>query len=123
LAIRRRAHVGTALRVMAPRRGPQGNPSNTQDSLSPGSPVASRSASPSSGLTQFLSKPVKWFSRSASASKVNPALSSEPRGSLHIGGRKHKISQPTDPRPLLDNYGGANTRYVARKMTLSSFHA
>ena len=115
--------VGTALRVMAPRRSPQGNPSNTQDSLSPGSPVAPRSTSPSSGLTQFLSKPVKWFSRSASTSKVNPSLSSEPRSSLSFGGRKHKISQPTHPRPLLDSYGGQSTRYVPSKMTMSFFHA
>ena len=55
---------------------------------------------------------MKWFSRSASTSKVNPALSSEPRNSLSFGGRKHKISQPTDPRPILDSYG---TRYVASK--------
>jgi len=91
---------------MAPKRAPT-------DSLSPNAPVPPRSTSPSLGFTQFLTKPAKWFSRSASGSKMAPALSSEPRPSFGSGARKHKISQPTDPRPILDNYSGHGARSVA----------
>lgn len=91
---------------MAPRR------TGTQDSLSPNappSPAVSRSTSPSSGFTQFLSKPSKWFTRSVSGSKA-PAGTIEARPSMSsAGGRKHKISRPTDPRPIMDGYtGGAS---------------
>ena len=97
---------------MAPKRG---NTLPPPDLLSPNSPLPSpRSASPSSGFTHFLSKPSKWFSRSASASKP-PSTNYEPRPSLS-GGRKHKISHPTDPRPILDNHAGAASRYVVRAL-------
>ncbi|KAJ3512365.1 hypothetical protein NLJ89_g3558 [Agrocybe chaxingu] len=95
---------------MAPKRG---QPSNArQESLNvngQSSPVQPRSTSPSSGFTQFLTRPSKWFSRSVSASKVSPSPSEE-RPSIGSGGRKHKISRPTDPRPILDAYqaGGAS---------------
>lgn len=91
---------------MAPRRG---NTHPPPDLLSPNATSASpRSASPSSGFTQFLTKPSKWFTRSASASKP-PSTNFEPRTSLS-GGRKHKISHPTDPRPILDNHAGGASR-------------
>jgi len=99
---------------MAPRRGPQISPPNPQSSLSPNSQQPPpRSASPSLGFTQFLTKPAKWFSRTASASKTLPGMSSEPRASLSSGGRKHKISQPTDPRPILENYMAPGARHVS----------
>ncbi|PFH48907.1 hypothetical protein AMATHDRAFT_5377 [Amanita thiersii Skay4041] len=98
---------------MAPRRPPVN--SNSLSPLdptlapgSPSSPVVSnfpRSASPSSGITQFLSKPSRWFTRSASASKASAGIS-EPRSSTSST-RKHKISRPTDPRPILDGYNAA----------------
>ncbi|KAF8639252.1 hypothetical protein AX17_001617 [Amanita inopinata Kibby_2008] len=84
----------------------------TASSLSPvpGSPSTPRSPSPSTGLTQFLSKPSRWFTRSASASKAIPATS-EPRSSTSSA-RKHKISRPTDPRPILDGYAAGASRSV-----------
>ena len=96
---------------MGPRRG---NTHPLPDSLAPA--TQPRSASPSSGFTQFLSKPSKWFSRSVSASKSPSTSNPEPRPSVSSA-RKHKISHPTDPRPILDNHpgGGAGgaSRYVA----------
>ncbi|KAI0074864.1 hypothetical protein K474DRAFT_1499666 [Panus rudis PR-1116 ss-1] len=61
-----------------------------------------RSASPSAGFTQFLSKPTKWFNRSHSSGHVpsRSSTSTEPRSST--SSRKPKISHPTDPRPILD---------------------
>lgn len=94
---------------MAPKRGPSNLPTGYQDSLSPNVCVPPRSTSPSSGFTQFLAKPAKWFTRSASGSKAGPPLPPEPRPSFGSG-RKHKISQPTDPRPILDNYNGHTAR-------------
>lgn len=75
----------------------------------PSSPAVSlRSASPSSGLAHLFAKPKSWFVRSASASKAPPsstgpaAASGEGRSGNAAGGaRKHKISRPTDPRPIL----------------------
>ena len=101
--------VGQPVSVMAPKRAP----SSYQDSLSPNSPVPPRSASPSSGFTQFLTRPAKWFARTASGSKAAAPALPEPRPSFGSGARKHKISQPTDPRPILDNYSGHGARYVA----------
>ncbi|KAJ3817235.1 hypothetical protein F5880DRAFT_1493258 [Lentinula raphanica] len=96
---------------MAPKRAPGEHLQTASNSLSPqdlatnsnGHPVTTlgfpRSTSPSNGFTNFLSKPLKWFGRSASNPKISTVASaSEPRG------RKHKISRPTDPRPILDSY-------------------
>ncbi|KIY53698.1 hypothetical protein FISHEDRAFT_68632 [Fistulina hepatica ATCC 64428] len=73
-------------------------------------------------------RPTKWFSnRSASSPKLS--TTSEPRASTSSGGirarvesnarkndpnsRKHKISRPTDPRPILDGYtAGIGSRSV-----------
>ncbi|KAJ3833021.1 hypothetical protein F5878DRAFT_547290 [Lentinula raphanica] len=91
---------------MAPKRAPGEHLQTASNSLSPqdlatnsnGHPVTTlgfpRSTSPSNGFTNFLSKPLKWFGPSIST----VASASEPRG------RKHKISRPTDPRPILDSY-------------------
>ncbi|KAF8058629.1 rho GTPase activating protein 22 [Lyophyllum atratum] len=104
---------------MAPRRGggyantlsPQ-DPPAASGSPSPLTPNFPRSTSPSSGLAQFLTRPSKWFTRSASASKIqNNAAPEQPRPSMSSG-RKHKISRPTDPRPILDGYGGAGSKSV-----------
>ena len=96
---------------MAPRRGaPSSNTLSPQDPLMPSasSPGIPRSASPS-GFTQFLTKPSKWFTRSASTSKLpNNHVTAEPRSSGGSG-RKHKISRPTDPRPILDGYVASST--------------
>lgn len=95
---------------MAPRRNLAPNSLSAQDSLAPNAPlVQPRSTSPSSGFTQFLTKPSKWFNRSASASKASSTVS-ESRPSVGSGGRKHKISRPTDPRPILDRYAGGASR-------------
>ncbi|KAF7331838.1 Rho GTPase activating protein 22 [Mycena kentingensis (nom. inval.)] len=61
-------------------------------------------------LTQFLSRPSKWFTRTPSASRVgglSPVSDSDsPRPSTSsVGARKPKISRPTDPRPILDADG------------------
>lgn len=75
------------------------------------SPGITRSNSPS-GFTQFLTKPSKWFTRSASTSKLpNNNVIAEPRPS-GSSTRKHKISRPTDPRPILDGYVASNSRSV-----------
>ncbi|KAF8805136.1 hypothetical protein BYT27DRAFT_7105396 [Phlegmacium glaucopus] len=94
---------------MGPRRGSTLPP---PDSLAPNGSLAQqpRSASPSSAFTHFLTKPSRWFSRSVSASKA-PSINPEPRPSLSSG-RKHKISHPTDPRPILDNHAGGASRSV-----------
>ncbi|KAF5374674.1 hypothetical protein D9615_008986 [Tricholomella constricta] len=103
---------------MAPRRGggyantlsPQ-DPLGASGSSSPLSPNFPRSTSPSSGLAQFLTKPSKWFARSASTSKIQTPAPEQPRPSMSSG-RKHKISRPTDPRPILDGYAGGASRSV-----------
>ncbi|CAL1711692.1 unnamed protein product [Somion occarium] len=97
---------------MARRRG-----APSVNSLSPpesGAPTAAqsqgflnfpRSASPS-GFTGFLSKPTKWFNRSASNGSIpgrSSTSSTEPRSSTSSTTRKPKISHPTDPRPILDS--------------------
>ncbi|KAF8994802.1 hypothetical protein BDQ17DRAFT_1366382 [Cyathus striatus] len=100
---------------MAPKRGGQVASTLTHDTLSPHgppSPSTSRSSSPSP-LAQLFTRPVKWFNRSASASKVSSMANDPPRSSLSsAGGRKHKISRPTDPRPILDGYVGPGSRSV-----------
>ncbi|KAH9851117.1 hypothetical protein C2E23DRAFT_258910 [Lenzites betulinus] len=97
---------------MAPRRGAQHqnslcppepstpSPSSPASYLSSGAP---RSASPSNGFTQLFTKPTKWFNRSNSGGVGRTSVSSsEPRSSTSSA-RKHKISHPTDPRPIADN--------------------
>ncbi|KAI0366782.1 hypothetical protein BV20DRAFT_971516 [Pilatotrama ljubarskyi] len=97
---------------MAPRRGalhqntlspPETttpSPSSPASYLSGGIP---RSASPSNGFTQLFSKPTKWFNRSNSGGVGRTSISStEPRSSTSST-RKHKISHPTDPRPIVDS--------------------
>jgi len=97
---------------MAPRRGaPSSNTLSPQDPLTASSSSPAflgfpRSNSPSSGFTQFLSKPSKWFNRSSSAPRL-PSGTAEPRTSSASTARKPKISRPTDPRPILDSYPGA----------------
>ncbi|KZV70003.1 hypothetical protein PENSPDRAFT_685890 [Peniophora sp. CONT] len=63
-----------------------------------------RATSPG-GFGGLLSKPAKWFSRSNSSNTAPrpraPSNSSEPRSSTSSYVRKPKISQPTDPRPIL----------------------
>ncbi|KAI0090890.1 hypothetical protein BDY19DRAFT_887550 [Irpex rosettiformis] len=73
---------------------------------SPGSSTSSfpRSVSPSTGFTQFFTKPTKWFARSNSSGAIpgrSSISSNEPRSSSSSA-RKPKISHPTDPRPILD---------------------
>ncbi|TFK68485.1 hypothetical protein BDN72DRAFT_679331 [Pluteus cervinus] len=101
--------------MMSRRGGSNQNNLSPQDSASPPASSSSqaflgfpRSTSPSSNFAQFLTKPSKWFGRSNSGSKV-PSSTAEPRTSTSSG-RKHKISRPTDPRPILDTYaaGGAS---------------
>ncbi|KIY65166.1 hypothetical protein CYLTODRAFT_424593 [Cylindrobasidium torrendii FP15055 ss-10] len=86
------------------RRSPSTIPNNV-DTAGSGSgqggvpmPVSPSSGSP---ITSFLTRPSKWFARSASSSTVQGE-----------GRRKHKISMPTDPRPILDGYAGSNARSV-----------
>lgn len=71
-------------------------PPNSSSS-SPSSANFPRATSPS-GITGLLSKPSKWF---RSASGKNIPASVEPRSSTSSVTRKHKISHPTDPRPIL----------------------
>ncbi|KAF6752251.1 rho GTPase activating protein 22 [Ephemerocybe angulata] len=100
---------------MAPKRNGTLNSLGTSDSLSPNLPstLPGLARSPSPSFTQFLTKPTKWFTRSASTSKV-PATTAESKTLATSGsGRKHKISRPTDPRPILDVYGNnASSRSV-----------
>ncbi|KAF7363094.1 Rho GTPase activating protein 22 [Mycena venus] len=98
-------------------------------SLQPPTPSPGPTAPPTPSrapLSQFLTRPSKWFARSASAPRVSsPGLSAgghddSPRAStssLAPGGatRKPKISRPTDPRPILDAEG-----YMGVPGTLSS---
>ncbi|KIJ66150.1 hypothetical protein HYDPIDRAFT_187160 [Hydnomerulius pinastri MD-312] len=93
---------------MAPRRGaPSFNSLSPQDATYPASTPTSpanlqfpqmRSNSPS-GLTQFLSRPSKWFGRKPSDPR-SVSASTEPRSSTSSV-RRPKISRPTDPRPIL----------------------
>ncbi|KAI0753382.1 hypothetical protein C8Q80DRAFT_510559 [Daedaleopsis nitida] len=93
---------------MAPRRSASNNLSppeaTTPSPSSPGSFLNTpRSSSPSGGFTQIFTKPTKWFNRSTSGGGGRPSVSSsEPRSSMSST-RKHKISHPTDPRPIMDN--------------------
>ncbi|KAF6748741.1 hypothetical protein DFP72DRAFT_1144226, partial [Ephemerocybe angulata] len=100
---------------MAPKRNGTLNSLGTSDSLSPNLPstLPGLARSPSPSFAQFLTKPTKWFTRSASTSKV-PATTAESKTLATSGsGRKHKISRPTDPRPILDVYGNnASSRSV-----------
>ncbi|KAH7883403.1 hypothetical protein F5I97DRAFT_1814988 [Phlebopus sp. FC_14] len=96
---------------MAPRRGaPSFNSLSPQDATYPSSIPTSpanlqfpqmRSNSPS-GITQFLSKPSKWFGRKPSDPR-SVSATSEPRSSTSSV-RKPKISRPTDPRPILSSF-------------------
>ncbi|KAF9062129.1 hypothetical protein BDP27DRAFT_1337062 [Rhodocollybia butyracea] len=95
---------------MPPRRAQtSSNTLSPQDNTEPASLGFPRSTSPSNGFTQFLSRPSKWFGRSASNPRMTSTAAgstSEPRASSSSG-RKHKISRPTDPRPILDSYSTA----------------
>ncbi|KDQ56347.1 hypothetical protein JAAARDRAFT_36524 [Jaapia argillacea MUCL 33604] len=103
---------------LSPLNPPQ-DPSSSNQSFH----IFPRSTSPgTTGITGFLSKPSKWFNRSVSASRQN-SMASEPRSSTSSamagpgGGRKAKISHPTDPRPILptlksDSYVGGGSRSV-----------
>ncbi|KAK0471613.1 rho GTPase activating protein 22 [Armillaria novae-zelandiae] len=112
-----------------PRRGaPSSNTLSPQDSSSPNGPTSLRSNSPTAGITQFLSKPSKWFGRSVSSPKSSSGSSTEPRAS-NSSARKHKISHPTDPRPILDGYANSNARSVLdlstrppNSLDISPFH-
>ncbi|KAH9935113.1 uncharacterized protein BXZ73DRAFT_89498 [Epithele typhae] len=91
---------------MAPRRTASNTlspPATTTPS--PSSPASllsqPRSTSPSGGFTQFITKPTKWFRSNSSGAGRTSISSSEPRSSTSSG-RKHKISHPTDPRPIMD---------------------
>lgn len=85
------------------RNYPSNNSLSPSDAISP-QPFP-RSASPSGSFTQFLTRPSKWFSRSTSAPRI-PSKVNEPRPSFSstTSSRKVKISRPTDPRPILENY-------------------
>ncbi|KAI0765691.1 hypothetical protein BD413DRAFT_481987 [Trametes elegans] len=97
---------------MAPRRAPQHQNTLSPPEVTTSSPSSPgtyhtggtpRSASPSNGFTQLFSKPTKWFNRSNSGGVGRTSTSStEPRSSMSST-RKHKISHPTDPRPIVDN--------------------
>ncbi|KAF8804886.1 hypothetical protein BYT27DRAFT_7258787 [Phlegmacium glaucopus] len=63
---------------------------------------------PPDGSADLTCKPSKWFSHSVSASKA-PSLNPEPRPSVSSS-RKHKISHPTDPRPILDDHTRSASR-------------
>ena len=92
---------------MAPRRQGSNTLSPPETTTpSPSSPASflgtPRSASPSNGFTQLFTKPTKWFARSNSGSGGRGSAASEPRSSTSSA-RKHKISHPTDPRPIVDS--------------------
>ncbi|KAJ3831562.1 hypothetical protein F5878DRAFT_549392, partial [Lentinula raphanica] len=79
------------------------------------------STSPSNGFTNFLSKPSKRLGRSASNPKMSTVASaSEPRASSSLG-RKHKISHPTDPRPILDSDSAASGARCVITFTICAF--
>ncbi|KAI6043474.1 hypothetical protein EDC04DRAFT_2890865 [Pisolithus marmoratus] len=96
---------------MPPRRGTPSSfntlsPHDALPSSTPASPAnlhfpPQRSNSPS-GLTQFLSKPSKWFGRKPIDTR-SPSAANEPRSSTSSV-RKPKISRPTDPRPILTHF-------------------
>ncbi|KAH7929515.1 hypothetical protein BV22DRAFT_1080692 [Leucogyrophana mollusca] len=99
---------------MPPRRGaPSFNTLSPQDApaypaSTPSSPAyhqfpQARANSPSSGFTQFLSKPSKWFGRKPSDPR-SIVSANEPRASTSSVGRKPKISRPTDPRPIMASF-------------------
>ncbi|KAH8827785.1 rho GTPase activating protein 22 [Flagelloscypha sp. PMI_526] len=92
---------------MAPRKATASN--NTLSPLAvPESVAFPRANSPNSGLTNFF-KPAKWFGRSASQPKVSSVYDQQPRSSTSSNSaRKHKISRPTDPRPILDSYASSS---------------
>ncbi|KAI0700969.1 hypothetical protein C8T65DRAFT_656956 [Cerioporus squamosus] len=90
---------------MAPRRSTSNMLSPPETTTpSPSSPASflstPRSASPSNSFTAFTNK---WFKRTNSGGQGRTSISSsEPRSSTSST-RKHKISHPTDPRPIMDN--------------------
>ncbi|KAJ7321327.1 hypothetical protein DFH08DRAFT_941969 [Mycena albidolilacea] len=80
-------------------------PSLRPSTLTPAPPTPSRAL-----LAQFLTRPSKWYARSASAPRVSGLAAAgneiSPRASTSSvanglsGARKPKISRPTDPRPI-----------------------
>ncbi|KAH7912708.1 hypothetical protein BJ138DRAFT_1147682 [Hygrophoropsis aurantiaca] len=114
---------------MPPRRGPSftGNTLSPQDgqpypASMPSSPAyqqfprEARSNSPSSGFTQFLSKPSKWFVRKPSDPR-STISNNEPRASTSSV-RKPKISRPTDPRPIMASFQSESRLSNASKSVL-----
>ncbi|KAJ7036798.1 hypothetical protein C8F04DRAFT_1094429 [Mycena alexandri] len=82
-------------------------PKPSSSSLQPPTPTQAPPTPSRAPLTQFLTRPSKWFSRSVSAPRVSSGDES-PRAStssLAPAVRKPKISRPTDPRPILDVEG------------------
>ncbi|KAF7346781.1 Rho GTPase activating protein 22 [Mycena sanguinolenta] len=85
----------------------------TKPSLQPPTPAPGPPTPSRAPLTQFLTRPSKWFARSASAPRVSalsagdeaPRASTSSVASGPNAGRKPKISRPTDPRPILDAEG------------------
>ncbi|PIL33765.1 hypothetical protein GSI_04390 [Ganoderma sinense ZZ0214-1] len=110
---------------MAPRRQGLNTLSPPEATTpSPSSPAGSflstpRSVSPSSGFTKLFTQPTKWFNRSTSGSGGRSSVSSEPRSSTSSS-RKHKISHPTDPRPIVDNLALSPNRGAALGMHSAS---
>ncbi|KAI0689000.1 hypothetical protein BC835DRAFT_1371134 [Cytidiella melzeri] len=88
---------------------------------SPGAGFGSfpRSASPSTGFTQFFTKPTKWFARSNSSGAIpgRTSTSSMEQRPSSSSARKPKISHPTDPRPILDQL---RPEPVANNMPMAS---
>ncbi|KAK7013752.1 Rho GTPase activating protein 22 [Favolaschia claudopus] len=84
-------------------------------SLQPPTPAPAPPTTPSRApLTNFLTRPSKWFGRSASAPRVaglgagnddSPRASTSSLAPGSSAARKPKISRPTDPRPILDAEG------------------
>ncbi|KAJ7631846.1 hypothetical protein DFH06DRAFT_1055932, partial [Mycena polygramma] len=83
-------------------------------SLQPPSPAPTPTTPTRAPLAQFLTRPSKWFGRSASAPRVaglaaagdeSPRASTSSVSNGPAGARKAKISRPTDPRPILDAEG------------------
>ncbi|KAI0046467.1 hypothetical protein FA95DRAFT_1606903 [Auriscalpium vulgare] len=83
------------------QQAPTLSPYDPPPSNGPNSTAFPRATSPS-GISLFLSKPAKWFSRTPAGSRIPSSGSAEPRSSTSsFGARKPKISHPTDPRPIL----------------------
>ncbi|KAI5119639.1 hypothetical protein M0805_009001 [Coniferiporia weirii] len=100
MPVRRAQPPSASMNLAAPPH--QSSPDSGQTGVkpSPSLPSFTRSASPS-GFSNFFTKPTKWFTRTASGSRVGPT---EPRSSTSTSSitsrRRPTISGPTDPRPI-----------------------